>query len=264
MRGLEGQVAVVTGASSGHGRATSLRLAEEGAAVVCADLHSAARSDGFEPDLEVDTHELISRRGGRASFVECDVTDEASLRAVADSAVEEFGRLDTWVNNAGVFLGLSPLLEEDPQRYRKTIEVNLDGTWHGCRAAVAKMLAQEPRGRSRGRIVNIGSVAGEFGQADIGGYSASKGAVHNLTRALAIELAPQLINVNAIAPGYFPTGMNRTFWDDPEALAAVEELHPLPLGVPDDIAAGVAFLASDDAAFITGTILPIDGGVLAK
>jgi len=264
MRGLEGQVAVVTGASSGHGRATSLRLAEEGAAVVCADLQPGARQDGFEVDLEVDTHELIERGGGRAAFAACDVTDEASLRAVADLAVERFGRLDAWVNNAGVFLGLKPLLEETPAQYRKTMEVNLDGTWYGCRAAVAKMLEQEPRGRSRGRIVNIGSVAGEFGQADIGGYSASKGAVHNLTRALAIELAPQLINVNAIAPGYFPTGMNRTFWDDPEALKAVEELHPLPLGVPDDIAAGVAFLASDDAAFITGTILPIDGGVLAK
>jgi len=262
VRGLDGQVAVVTGASSGHGRATSLRLAEEGAAVVCADLRPGARKDGFEADLEVDTHALIERDGGRAAFVECDVTDEASLRAVAD--LERFGRLDAWVNNAGTFLGLKPLLEETPDQYRTTMEVNLDGTWYGCRAAVAKMLGQEPRGRSRGRIVNIGSVAGEFGQADIGGYSASKGAVHNLTRALAIELAPQLINVNAIAPGYFPTGMNRVFWDDPEALQAVEELHPLPLGVPADIAAGVAFLASDDAAFITGTILPIDGGVLAK
>lgn len=264
MRGLDGQIAVVTGASSGHGRATALRLAEEGAAVVCADLQSSARSDGFEADLDVDTHDLISRRGGRAEFVECDVTDESSLHAVADLALERFGRLDSWVNNAGVFLGLKPLLEESPEQYRKTMEVNLDGTWHGCRAAVAKMVEQEPRGRSRGHIVNIGSVAGEFGQADIGGYSASKGAVHNLTRALAIELAPQLINVNAIAPGYFPTGMNRTFWDDPEALKAVEELHPLPLGVPDDIASGVAFLASEDAAFITGTVLPVDGGVLAK
>lgn len=264
MRGLEGQIAIVTGASSGHGRATALRLAEEGAALVCADLQPSARQDGFEADLEVDTHALIVQGGGRAEFVEADVTDEASLRAVADFAVERFGRLDAWVNNAGVFLGLASVLEESPEQYRKTIEVNLDGTWHGCRAAVAKMLEQEPRGRSRGRIVNIGSIAGELGQADIGGYSASKGAVHNLTRALAIELAPQLINVNAIAPGYFPTGMNRTFWDDPEALKAVEDLHPLPLGVSDDIAAGVAFLASDDAAFITGAILPVDGGVLAK
>ena len=264
MRGLEGSVAVVTGASSGHGRATALRLAAEGAAVLCADLRPSARADGFEPDLEVDTHDLIVREGGRAEYFEVDVTDEQAVRALAERAVEGFGRLDAWVNNAGVFLGLAPLLEEDPAQYHRTIEVNLDGTWYGCRAAVAQMREQDQRGRSRGRIVNIGSIAGEFGQADIGGYSASKGAVHNLTRALAIELAPDLINVNAIAPGYFPTGMNRGFWEDPEALAGVEALHPLPLGVPDDIAAGVAFLASEDAAFITGAILPIDGGVLAR
>lgn len=264
MRGIDGQVAVVTGASSGHGRAIALRLAEEGAAVICTDLRPEPRSDGFEEDLEVATHELIADRGGSAEFARADVTSEEELRAVADLAVERFGRLDAWVNNAGVFLGLAPLLEEDPVQYRRTLEVNLDGTWNGCRAAVAKMRGQDPRGRSRGRIVNIGSIAGEFGQADIGGYSASKGAVHNLTRALAIELAPELVNVNAIAPGYFPTGMNRSFWDDPEALAGVESLHPLPLGVPDDIAAGVAFLASEDAAFVTGVVLPIDGGVLAR
>ncbi len=264
MRGLDGQVAVVTGASSGHGRATALRLAAEGAAVLCADLHPSARADGFEQDLDVDTHELIVRGGGRAEYFEADVTSEKALRALAERAVKSFGRLDAWINNAGVFLGLAPLLEEDPAQFHRTIEVNLAGTWYGCRAAVAQMREQEVRGRSRGRIVNIGSIAGDLGQADIGGYSASKGAVHNLTRALAIELAPDLINVNAIAPGYFPTGMNRAFWDDPEALAGVEQLHPLPLGVPDDIAAAAAFLASDDAAFITGVVLPVDGGVLAR
>jgi NAD(P)-dependent dehydrogenase (short-subunit alcohol dehydrogenase family) len=264
VRGIDGQVAVVTGASSGHGRATALRLSEEGAAVLCVDLQPKARQDGFESDIESDTHDLIVERGGQAEFLEGDVTSEEAMRAVADRAVERFGRLDTWVNNAGVFLGLASLLDEDPAQYRRTVEVNLDGTWLGCRAAVSRMREQEPRLRSRGRIVNIGSIAGEMGQADIGGYSASKGGVHNLTRALAIELAPDLINVNAIAPGYFPTGMNRGFWDDPEALAGVEQLHPLPLGVPDDIAAGVAFLASEDAAFITGTVLPVDGGVLAR
>lgn len=263
MRGLDGSVAVVTGASSGHGRAIAVRLAEEGAAVVCVDLRPAPRPDGFEEDLDVTTEELIAGGGGRAEYFEADVTDEEALRAAADRAVESFGRLDVWVNNAGVFLGLVPLLEESREQYQRTLEVNLEGTWNGCRAAVARMREQEPRGRSRGRIVNVGSIAGECGQADIGSYSASKGAVHNLTRALAIELAPHLINVNAIAPGYFPTGMNRAFWDDPESLAAVEELHPLPLGVPDDIAAGTAFLASEDAAFITGVVLPIDGGVLA-
>lgn len=264
MRGLAGQTAVVTGASSGHGRAIAVRLAEEGAAVLCVDVRRSPRPDGFEQDIDVSTDELVRSRGGTAKYMEADVNSEQALRAVAACAVEQFGRLDTWVNNAGVFLGLASVLEESVERYERTIDVNLRGTWFGCRAAVARMRGQDLRGRSRGRIINIGSIAGELGQADITAYSASKAGVHSLTRALAIECAPALINVNAIAPGYFATGMNRPFWDDPEALAAVEALHPLPLGTPEDIAAGVAFLASDDAAFITGALLPVDGGVLAR
>jgi NAD(P)-dependent dehydrogenase (short-subunit alcohol dehydrogenase family) len=259
-----GRVAVVTGASSGHGRAIALRLAREGAAVVCLDLRKSARPGGFEHDIDVDTDDVITGHGGRAEFVEADVTSATDLQTAADRALDAFGRLDVWVNNAGTFLGLASVLDETDEQFDRTVEINLKGTWLGCRAAVARMREQDVQGRSRGRIVNIGSIAGEIGQADIGGYSSSKGAVHNLTRALAIELAPLQINVNAIAPGYFPTAMNRAFWDDPEALAGVQQLHPLPLGVPDDIAAAAAFLASDDAAFVTGTILPVDGGVTAK
>jgi NAD(P)-dependent dehydrogenase (short-subunit alcohol dehydrogenase family) len=261
---LRGRVAVVTGSSSGHGRAIALRLAREGAAVVCADVRKSPLPEGFEPDIDVDTDEVIARAGGEAEYIEADITSAAAMKAAAQTAAERFGGLDVWVNNAGVFLGLVSLLEEREEAFDKTLAVNLKGAWLGCRAAVSRMRTQDIKGRSRGRIVNIGSIAGEIGQADISAYSASKGAVHNLTRALAIECAPFQINVNAVAPGYFPTAMNRTFWDDPEALAAVEELHPLPLGTPDDIAAATAFYASDDAAFVTGTILPVDGGVLAK
>jgi len=259
-----GRVAVVTGSSSGHGRAIALRLAAEGAAVVCVDLKPSARPEGFEEDIAVNTDQLIADRGGRAAYVEADVTSARALDAAATLAVERFGRLDTWVNNAGVFLGLASLADEREETFDRTLEVNVKGTWLGCRAALSRMRDQPLAGRSRGRIINIGSIAGEIGQADISAYSASKGAVHNLTRALAIELAPLQINVNAIAPGYFPTAMNRAFWDDPASLESVRELHPLPLGTPDDIAAAAAFLASDDAAFITGTITPVDGGVLAK
>ncbi|MFN8202873.1 MAG: SDR family NAD(P)-dependent oxidoreductase [Solirubrobacteraceae bacterium] len=258
------RAAVVTGASSGHGRAIALRLAREGAAVACLDVRKSPLPGGFESDIEVDTDDVIAAHGGQAVFVEADVTSARALSEAADRAVAAFGRLDVWVNNAGTFMGLAPVLDESDEQFDRTLAINLKGTWLGCRAAVAKMRDQDVRGRSRGRIVNIGSIAGEIGQADIGGYSASKGAVHNLTRALAIELAPALINVNAVAPGYFPTAMNRVFWDDPEALAGVQELHPLPLGVPDDIAAAVAYFASDDAAFVTGTVLPVDGGVTAK
>jgi NAD(P)-dependent dehydrogenase (short-subunit alcohol dehydrogenase family) len=259
-----GRVAVVTGSSSGHGRAIALRLAREGAALLCLDMRKSALPAGFEEDIQIDTDDVIAAHGGRSEFVEGDVTSAADLEAAADRALDAFGRLDVWVNNAGTFMGLAAVLDESEDQFDRTVQINLRGTWLGCRAAVSRMRDQDVRGRSRGRIVNIGSIAGEIGQADIGGYSASKGAVHNLTRALAIELAPLQINVNAIAPGYFPTAMNRAFWDDPEALAAVQELHPLPLGIPDDIAAATAFLASDDAAFVTGTILPVDGGVTAK
>jgi NAD(P)-dependent dehydrogenase (short-subunit alcohol dehydrogenase family) len=261
---FHGRVAVVTGASSGHGRAIALRLAQEGAAVGCLDVRMLPLPQGYDDDIDVATDDLIRTRGGDAIYVEADVTSGEALRDAAHAVVEQLGRLDAWVNNAGTFMGLASLLDESVETFDRTIEINLKGTWLGCRAAVEVMLAQERRGRSRGQIVNIGSIAGEIGQASISAYSASKAAVHNLTRALAIELAPQLINVNAVAPGYFATAMNRAFWDDAASLAAIEELHPLPLGTPADIAAAVAFLASQDAAFVTGTILPVDGGVLAK
>jgi NAD(P)-dependent dehydrogenase (short-subunit alcohol dehydrogenase family) len=261
---LDSKVAVVTGSSSGHGRAISIRLASEGAAVVCVDVRRLPLEEGFEHDPEISTDEAIATAGGHATFVEADVCNPEALDDAAATAIATFGRLDIWVNNAGTFQGLASLLDETPARFDRTIEINLKGTWHGCRAAVRKMLKQEPAGRVRGRLVNIGSIAGQIGQANIAAYSASKAAVHNLTRALAIELAPELITVNAIAPGYFPTAMNRAFWDDPQALAAVRDLHPLPLGIPEDVAAAAAFLASSDADFVTGVVLPVDGGVLAK
>jgi len=258
---LIGRVAVVTGSSSGHGRAIALRLAREGADVLCLDLRKEALQGGFEADLDIDTDDLIRSHGRGAEFVTADVTVPEQLEAAAARAVEAFGRLDIWVNNAGVSLGFASILDEPDATYEKTFDINVKGTWNGARAAVRQMVKQEPLGRSRGRIVNIGSCAGTLGQADLSSYSAAKGAVHHLTRALAIELAPSLINVNTVAPGYFPTAMNRELWDDPKELARVQSMHPLPLGVPDDIAAAVAFLSTEDAAFITGATVPVDGGM---
>ncbi len=264
-RRLEDRVAVVTGSSSGHGRAIALALAAAGAAVMCCDLRKSPLPGGFEAEIEVDTDDLIRRNHGRADFETADVTVAQDMHTVAQRAVKAFGRLDVWVNNAGIFVVNASVVDETEEAWDRTMGINVKGTWLGCKAAVAAMREQEVRGRARGRIVNIGSIAGEIGQADLGAYSASKGAVHNLTRALAIECAPLRINVNAVAPGYFATAMNRGFFDDPEALAGIHDLHPWPeLGTPDDIGAAVAFLASDDAGWITGAILPVDGGVTAK
>ena len=261
---LGGRVAMVTGASSGHGRAIALGLAERGAAVLCADIRQAADPDGFEGDIEVATDEAIRDAGGEARYAQADVTDLGQMQQAVALAVTEFGRLDVMVNNAGIFIENARIADESLANWERTMSVNATGVWIGCKVAITQMLKQDLLGGARGRVVNIGSIAGMIGQADLSSYSASKGAVHNLTRALAIECAKQHVNVNAVAPGYFRTAMNRSFFDDPDSARSIEEMHPWgEIGTPDDIGAAVAFLASDEAGWITGAILPVDGGFTA-
>jgi NAD(P)-dependent dehydrogenase (short-subunit alcohol dehydrogenase family) len=261
---LHGRTAIVTGASSGHGRAIALALASSGANVVCSDIRKDALPSGYEADLDVDTDDLIRSRGGQSAFVKADVTKLEDHTTAVETAVDQFGRLDLYVNNAGSFLGNYSVVDETLETWERTLKINLTGTWLGCKVAVTQMRQQDRIGRSRGKVVNVGSIAGNIGQADLGSYSASKGAVHNLTRALAIECAPAYINVNAIAPGYFPTAMNRAAFDDADTYAKVQAMHPWPeLGVPGDVAAAVQFLGSDAADWITGVILPVDGGFTA-
>ncbi len=264
---LAGRVALVTGASSGHGRAIALRLAAEGAAVVCADIRKSALPEGFEPDRDVDTDDVIASRGGQSVFVETDVTSLEATSRAGQAGVEAFGSLDIWVNNAGIFrgqtIGATSFMDESDETIRATLDVNLMGTWYGCRTAVALMRARRP-GAPRGRIVNISSVAADMGATASTAYNVSKAGVVMLTRNVAIECARDDITVNTVAPGYFPTAMNRETWDQPGILANQRALHALPLGEPKDVAAAVAFLASDDASFVTGIFLPVDGGLLAK
>jgi NAD(P)-dependent dehydrogenase (short-subunit alcohol dehydrogenase family) len=244
MERVQDKVAIVTGASSGHGRATSLALAREGAKLVCADLRRAPRPEGY--DSEESTDELIVANGGEAIFVETDITQADSVDALVAAAVGEFGRLDVVVNNAGIFLGLFPIDEDTEENFDRTIAVNLKGCWLCSRA------------------VNISSVAGLVGQAALSTYSASKGGNRLLTQALAIECAPYRINVNAVAPGYLPTAMAREFFEDPETREAVESVHPWPeMGGPTDIAEAVVFLSSEESRWITGAVLPVDGGMTA-
>jgi NAD(P)-dependent dehydrogenase (short-subunit alcohol dehydrogenase family) len=262
---LAGRVAVVTGSSSGHGRAIALELAAEGAKVMCSDVRKTTHPDALgDEDPAIDTDQLIINRGGEADYFSADVTREQDMEALADRVVERFGRLDVWVNNAGNATA-SFIVDGSLEDLQKTLTVNVAGTWLGARAAVRAMRRQERIGRSRGHIINIGSVAGEIGQAELSAYSASKGAVHAMTRALAIELAPDYINVNAVAPGYFiQTALNKVV-RDLELTKMVEDLHPWPEMAPTrDVGRAVAFLASEDSAWVTGSILAVDGGILAR
>jgi NAD(P)-dependent dehydrogenase (short-subunit alcohol dehydrogenase family) len=258
---LAGRVAVVTGSSSGNGRAIARRLAGEGAAVVCADVRKQARPEGYEHDLDVDTDDLIAAAGGSAAFVSCDVSRSDDVEAAVAAAVERFGRLDIMVNNAGVAGGDAGVAEEPESDYDRIMGVNAKGVWLGCRHACRRLVEQG----EGGRIVNIASIGGVVGLAGESAYSASKGAVVNLTRQVAIDMAPQRINCNAICPGYLETAMTRPFYEDGVTLGVVTAMTPWPrLGVPEDIAKAALFLASDDAEWVTGSTLVVDGGYTAR
>ena len=258
-RRLEGRVALVTGASSGNGRAIALRFAREGAAVVCADVRERPSRRGREGTTP--THVLVERDGGRAVFASCDVTDGGQVQAAVEACVASFGRLDIAVANAGINPLVSDLLTEERfEVYEQTTAVNQDGVWWTCREAARRLIAQG----EGGRIVVIASIAGLLGVPAGVAYNASKGAAVQIARTLATQLAPHGITVNAVCPGYVRTGMLRETQDDPEKLAATIARHPLGrLGEPDDVAGAAYFLASDDAAWITGVALPVDGGYTA-
>jgi len=254
-------VALVTGASSGNGRGIALRLASEGAAVVCADLRPNALAGGYEPDIEIETDALIRQRGGKAVFQKADVRSAAEVEAAVARAVSEFGRLDLMVNNAGTFTGLHTVIEETEEEFQLTMDVNLKGAWLGCKYAIAQMLRQEPwAGGGRGRIVNIASVAALIALPREPAYCASKGAVVALSKQAALDFAQQSINVNVVAPGFIYTAMTRSAADTGFE-AAIKQITPFPrLGNVSDVVGATLFLLSDDAAWITGTVLTVDGG----
>lgn len=263
---LEGKVAIVTGSSSGNGRAIALAFAREGAKVICSDINKSAREGGYEEDIHMDTDDIIRNEGGEAKFLKADVTKSDEVQALVDEAVASYGRLDIMVNNAGIFTGLHDIVEETEEQFDATMAVNTKGVWLGCKAAISQMLKQDvSKGGSRGKIINIASIGGLVGLALEPAYCASKGAVVNLTRQLAVDYAPHRINVNAICPGFLRTAMVRPFLEDKELNKKLHDSSPWPrLGTAEDVAKVAVFLASDDSEMVTGSMLIVDGGFTAQ
>lgn len=267
---LGGRVAVVTGSSSGNGRAIAVALAREGAQLICSDLKKSALSGGYEKDIEIDTDVAITQAGGNAMFIAADASKAADVQMVIEHAVKTYGRLDVMVNNAGVFTGLHSILEETEDQYDFTMNVNAKGVWLGCKYAIKQFMKQEPIKSStgadlRGRIVNIASIGGLVGLALEPAYCASKGAVVNLTRELAIDFAPERINVNAVCPGFLATAMVRPFLENEDTNKLLHDLTPWPrVGTAQDVARAAVFLASDDAEWMTGAMLTVDGAFTAR
>jgi 2-hydroxycyclohexanecarboxyl-CoA dehydrogenase len=245
---FEHQVAIVTGAASGIGRATAMRLAEEGAAVVIADLNAQGAAD---------VAGAISGQGGRALAQEVDVTDAPGVKAMTARANEVFGRVDVLVSNAG-WDRAGPFADTDEELWDRVIAINYRGHLATCHAVLPYMKEQ-----GGGRIVTVASDAGRVGSSGEVVYSGAKGAVIAFTKGLAREVARDGINVNCVAPGLVDTPMLAGINEGNEKLiAAIVRSIPLGrTGVPEEIAAAICFLASRDAGYITGQTLSVNGGL---
>jgi NAD(P)-dependent dehydrogenase (short-subunit alcohol dehydrogenase family) len=246
---FEGKSAIVTGAASGIGRATAIRIASEGAKVACVD----RAADGAEA-----TAAQIRDDGGTAVAITCDVLDLAQIEAAVAAAVAEFGGLDVLCNIAG--LGhFAPDLTETFEGWSRVIGINLTGTYFMSKAALPHLLA------SKGAIVNCASTAGTNAQPWSSAYSASKGGVIALTQTMAISNGLQGVRVNCVAPGGVDTPIAEQFnFPEGEDLSILARIMPFGrMGEPPELAAAFAFLASDDASYINGIVLRVDGGMKA-
>lgn len=248
MKRFADQVAIVTGGASGIGRATALRLAEEGAKVVIADLNGRGAAD---------VADAISGRGGHALAQEVDVTDAPAVKGMTERAHQAFGRVDILVSNAG-WDRAGPFADTDEDLWDRVIAINYRGHLATCHAVLPFM-----REQGGGRIVTVASDAGRVGSSGEVVYSGAKGAVIAFTKGLAREVARYGINVNCVAPGLIDTPLLAGIAEGNEKLveAIVRSIPLRRTGVPDEVAAAICFFASPDAAYITGQTLSVNGGL---
>ncbi|MBN9436067.1 SDR family oxidoreductase [Bosea sp. (in: a-proteobacteria)] len=257
MTRLSGKVTIITGASSGIGRAIALRFASEGARLVLVDRTEEVR-EGGEP---IET--VLRREGHDIAFLKADVATEEDVERVVDEATRRFGRLDVLVNNAAIGVG-KPLVETSLAEWNRVLAVNLTGPFLMARAAVRQMMTQEIRNEARGRIVNISSQHGMIAAPEDIAYGTSKSGVVYMTRQIAADYARHGIICNAVAPGKILTGKTGRAVEE-RWLEYSRNRTPWPrFGRPDDVASAALFLASDEANFITGENLLVDGGWMAS
>jgi NAD(P)-dependent dehydrogenase (short-subunit alcohol dehydrogenase family) len=247
---LSGQTAVVVGGAGGLGAAMARGLAEAGAAVAVADAdlgRAKVVADG------------LAKAGARALPLAVDVTDRAAVERMAAEAEDRLGPIDVLVNSAGI-THRGPAAEFPEAQWHRVLAVNLTGVFWGCQVVGGRMLARE-----RGSIVNIASIAGQIGLSGTVAYTASKGGVVMLTRALAVEWAPRNVRVNAIAPSWFHSNIGDLIHREPDYAARAMRRVPLGrMGEPDELIGAVVYLASAASAMVTGHVLAVDGGTLAS
>lgn len=251
MRGIQDRVAIVTGAGSGIGKATAKRFAEEGAAVVVADVNGERGQT---------TADEIEAEGGEATFVRADVSEESDVSELVEATVDTYGTLDFAHNNAGIGAEMKPLTEQTEETWDALYGINLKSVWLCLKEQIPVML--ETGG---GAIVNTSSVSGIGGDRNMTPYNATKHGIVGLTRSAALEFSADGIRINAVCPGVIETpGVKQLREDAPDEIERMTLGRPMDrLGQPSEVAGAVLWLCSDDASFVTGHPLPVDGGITA-